>query len=188
MKKLPFLCLLLALLVPTCGAFAQFDPNGQYMLVAKHNGLVLDVGCDDVFVPTQPNSKRDNVCVFGSHGGDNQHWRIQPNGDGSFRLSAVHNGKSLDVGCDDVFVPTQPNSKRDNVCVFSAHSGANQRWEFTRLPDGAYRITVRHNHKVLDVGCDDVPNAAHPNSQRNNVCVFDWHGGDNQHWYVIRVR
>ena len=167
--------------------FGQFDYSGWYTFTAKHNGKVLDVGCDDVYKPNNPNSQRDNVCAYTWHGGDNQRWKIELLEDGYYKITAKHNGKVLDVGCDDVYKPNNPNSQRDNVCAYTWHGGDNQRWKIELLGNGFFKITAKHNGKVLDVGCDDVYKPNNPNSQRNNVCVYTWHGGDNQRWKMLRL-
>lgn len=156
---------------------SEFNPNIHYMLIANHNGKVLDVGLERVHNPAVPRSDLDNVLVYQRHNGDNQKWKIEKLSGGYYRLICVHNGKALDVGLNDVYNPANPRSKRDNVLVYKWHGGDNQRWKIERLDDGSYRLTAKHNGKALDVGLEDRHNPAVPNSDRDNVLVYGWHGG-----------
>lgn len=164
-----------------------FDANSYYILTAMHNGKVLDVGCEDVHDPLKPNSDRDNVCAFERHEGQNQQWKIEFLGDGTYKLTARHNGKVLNVGYEDVHDPARPNLDRDNVCVLEGNKSNSQRWKIELLEDGSYRLTAKHNGKVLDVGCEYVHDPSKPNSDLDNVCVFNWHGGGNQRWSIQKI-
>src|SRR5689334_11888501 len=65
-------------------------PPGLYELVAMHSGKCLDVdhALQDDFT---------RIIQYTCHGGENQHWRVEPTGDGYYRLLANHSGKALDV-------------------------------------------------------------------------------------------
>lgn len=179
--------LLLSGFMSSCEEESLFDQNSYYIFTAMHNGKVLDVGCETVHDPLKPNSDLDNVCAFERHEGDNQQWKIEYLGDNKYRLIARHNGKVLSVGCNDVHDPGKPNEDRDNVCVLDWGKSQSQQWKIELLEDNTYRLTAIHNGKVLDVGCENVHDPSKPNSDLDNVCAFEWHGGSNQRWSTNKL-
>src|SRR5689334_877776 len=56
---------------------------GLYELVAMHSGK-----CLDVYGASTDDAAR--VIQWPCHGGENQHWRVAPTGDGYFNLIANH--------------------------------------------------------------------------------------------------
>jgi len=164
-----------------------FESGQPYVLIARHNGKVLDVGCEDVHNPAKPESDRNNVLVFEQHSSDNQKWLIERLPDGYYRLSAMHNGYALTVGCNDVPDFDRSLSRRDNVFAHPWQDEDSQKWIIVQLRDGAYRLTAKGNSHVLDVGLEDIHNPAATNSDRDNVLVYKWHGGQNQRWSIVKA-
>jgi len=158
-----------------------------WILVARHNNRVLDVGRADAHDPSKPTAFRDNVLVSEYQAGKIQRWRIEKLPEGCYRLTALHNGKVLtverQVGDDAGKVSSRP----DNVVALTWCGEESQKWTVDRLPDGGYRLTSKCNAKVLDVGCEDVHDPSKPNSDLDNVLVFGWHGGQNQQWNIVRA-
>ena len=60
--------------------------------------------------------------------------------------------------------------------VYSVNSNCNQDWLFNEDIDGYYTIVSRCSSKALDVG-----------ATTKLVNIFDYHGGDNQKWKLIKV-
>lgn len=143
----------------------NFNPKGQYRLIAKHNGTVLHV-------ENSKNNGMDNqadVVARPWNGGNNQRWKVEALGDGTYRLIAVHSGRSLDVnmGMDN----------QANVVQHEWHGGDNQRWRIEPVGDGYFRLIAKHSGRALDVNLTDYA----------NVVQHEWHGGDNQRWKIEAV-
>jgi hypothetical protein len=147
----------------TGGGSGQFDPGKFYRLLAKHNGQVLEV----------QNAGMENqadVVVYAWNGGAHQQWKIESLGDGSYKLTARHSGKVLDVNYS--------MDNQVNVVQHEWHGEDNQRWIFEPVGDGYYRLVAKFSKKVLDVNISDNP---------GNVVQDEWHGGDNQRWKIETV-
>jgi hypothetical protein len=111
-----------------------------------------------------------DVVVRPWDGGTNQQWKIESLGDGSYRLTARHSGKVLDVNYS--------MDNQANVVQHEWHGEDNQRWIFEPVGDGYYRLVAKFSKKVLDVNLTDKP---------ANVVQHEWHGGDNQRWKIEAV-
>ena len=120
---------------------------------ARHSGKVLDVAGGSA-----DNGAR--IIQWDYHGGGNQLFRLEPLGDGSYRLVAQHSGRVLDVegGSAD-------NGAR--IIQWDWHGGPNQQWKLARY------AFARHSGKVLDVAGGSADSGA-------PIIQWDFHGGGNQ--------
>jgi hypothetical protein len=109
------------------------------------------------------------VFQYTRHGSDNQRWRLDLQGDGSYALCAEHSGRCLSVG----------DSSRENsagMVQWDWGNGLNQRWWLTPLDDGSYRLLNVNSGKALD--------ATWTEGAWARLVQFDWHGQDNQRWLI----
>ena len=141
----------------------NFNPDLYYRLVAKHNGKVLQV--DNKGMDNQA-----NVNVRDWTGGANQQWKIESLGNGTFRFTAKHSGRALDVNIGQ--------DNQANVVQHVWHGGDNQRWKPESLGNGYYKMVALHSGRALDVNIDAAM----------NVVQHDWNGGDNQWWKIEPVQ
>ncbi|MGM9572189.1 MAG: RICIN domain-containing protein, partial [bacterium] len=98
-----------------------------------------------------------------------QKFYIKHIGNGWHTIRAGHSGKALDVNISAGY----------NVEQYSYDAGDAQLWRFVKNGDGTYCIHSKLG-KALDcynAGTDD----------GNNICVWDFHGGDAQRWILSKV-
>ena len=132
-------------------------------LVAKHSGLVLDVTG-----ASTGNGAR--VIQWGAHGGHNQHFSMEPLGDGSFRFVAEHSGRVLDV-------ENASTANGARIIQWDWHGGDNQRFLVEDQGNGEMRIRAKHSGLALDVTSSSTAAGA-------QIIQWPWHGGDNQRFKV----
>jgi len=99
-------------------------------------------------------------------GGAEQHFRLEPLGDGYHRIVAQHSGKVLGVSGDSY-------ADGAKIIQWDWLGVANQRFKLQSLGDGYYLIRAKHSGKVLDVTGASTSNGA-------NLIQWGWTGGDNQ--------
>src|SRR2546430_7878190 len=102
------------------------------------------------------------------HRAKNQEWFLRRTEDGSIVILSALSGKCLDI-------EGRNPEKGAWLLVHNYHAGANQKFTFQQLEDGAYSITAKHSDLVLDCNSND---------EGAWVTQWRWHGGDNQRWYV----
>lgn len=136
-------------------------PAGTYRIEAVHSGKVLDVSGGS-------QERGTNVLQWGYHGGDNQHWTVDPVGGRRYTLTNVATGQaltvadwSLDDGASLVQMPDEGQ--------------ANQRFHVVERADGQYSIDAVHTGKSLDVEAKRTDNGA-------DVVQWPWNSGYNQRW------
>lgn len=104
----------------------------------------------------------------------NQQWRLNANGDGTFRVTSVGSGMVLDVN----------GGSTDNgalIIPWPWHGGPNQRWRFTEIDHGHFRIDSVKSGRTMDV---------EGGSQSVGARIIQWdhHGGPNQQWILSEIR
>ncbi len=132
-------------------------------LVAKHSGLVLDV-------TSASTGNGARVIQWGAHGGHNQHFSMEPLGDGSFRFVAEHSGRVLDV-------ENASTANGARIIQWDWHGGDNQRFLVEDQGNGEMRIRAKHSGLALDVTSSSTAAGA-------QIIQWPWHGGDNQRFKV----
>ena len=136
--------------------------KAKYYIINKHSGRVLDV--------TGSNTNNGaNVQQYHSNGTNAQKWYIKQNGDYSFTITSVLNGKALDVA-------EWSNNNCANVQMWDCGNGqANQQWWLTDLGNGYSSIINKNSNKSLDV-------ADWSTSDGGNIQQYDYNQQANQQW------
>ncbi|MFP8958530.1 alpha-amylase domain-containing protein [Natrialbaceae archaeon A-CW3] len=93
--------------------------------------------------------------------------------DGTYRLTASHSGKALDVA--DVSM-----ADGVNVHQWEYVGGDNQHWHLEHLGDGEYRLTASHSGHVLAVAGGGTANG-------DTVVQETWSGTESQRWTLEDV-
>lgn len=163
----------------------QRNAEGYYQITARHSGKALDV-------QNSNQTEGGMVIQFTPNGGAAQQWLIEERacttGGGSgtvatpptavidptkcYRLQSRSSGKVLNVpaGLPYDGVQIRQNTNTDQPW---------QKWRFSPIDGGFYRISVLHNLKGIEV-----PNY----STQNGTLLHQWTfwGGDHQQWKVQR--
>jgi hypothetical protein len=146
--------------------------NGQYILVNRNSGKVMEVAGGSTAAGT-------NVRQNANLGQTYQQWNVIPvdsriGGDFSyFTITALHSGKSLDIFNWSL-------SNGGNIIVWDDVKGNNQQWYLEYAGDGWFYIRSRHSAK-----CIEVQNASTANQA--NVQQRDVVGAASQQWRFIPV-
>jgi V8-like Glu-specific endopeptidase len=133
-------------------------------LFAQHSGKVLDVSG----ISTADGAP---IIQWDYHGGGNQVLRLQPLGDGWYRIYADHSGKVLDVEG-----ASTANGAR--LIQWPWHGGANQRFRVDAVGGGYFRLVAQHSGKVVDVSGISTASGA-------QIVQWDWWGGANQRFRLF---
>jgi len=113
------------LLGKTCQALS----NGEYKIVAKHNGKVID------------RHGNGNLYLLGWHKGNNQRFRVERHGS-HYKITVVADGLSWDHHPDN-----------HNLYAHPWHpDNPNQKFNIEQLSDGWFKVTS--NGRVLDANLD----------------------------------
>ena len=134
---------------------------GRGAVMVAHSGKVLDVADASL-------ADGATIWQWTPHGGRNQRWAAEPQGDGTFRIVASHSGKVLDVA-------ELSTADGGRVHQWTWHGGANQRWTIEDVGDGFVKITNVNSGKVLDV-------REFSQADGGVVQQWSWSGGANQRW------
>ena len=134
---------------------------GHAPLRARHSGKALDVAgiSPDAGAP---------LIQWGYWGGGNQRFRLDPVGDGFYRIMIEHSGMCLDV---EGISPD--NGAR--VIQWPYWGGDNQKWRVEGVGDGYVKVLAKHSGRALDVSGISADDGA-------QVIQWDYWGGDNQKW------
>jgi hypothetical protein len=133
--------------------------NIPFWIINKLSGRYLDVPCG---------FENGRIHQWSGHRGKNQQWILRRSEDESIVVISALSGKCLDIEGHSFEMPAW-------LQVWHHLGGANQKFTFTQLEDGAYSIAARHSGLVLD--CNSHDDGA-------LITQWAWHGGDNQRWYV----
>jgi hypothetical protein len=148
------------------------DTAAQYWLQNGFSNLVLELPGDDI-------AKSAGVPVqqWESLGAVDQHWRLQPVGDGDFMtITNVLSEKVLAI---------KDGSTADGAPVIQAEPGLDdnsQEWALEDAGEGQVWVVNRHSGKVLDVPGDDI-------DMKNGTPVQQWQRQErakDQRWLVVR--
>ncbi len=140
---------------------AQRFRFGFVAVTNRASGLVVDV-------PGRSVGSGVDLQQYPANGGRNQRLRLEPLGDGTFRLVVRESGKVLDIA----FAATEPGAP---AVQSDWHGGANQRFRVQSLPGGFVRIVAVHSALALDTaGGSSAPGA--------RIVQATWTGRASQQW------
>ena len=113
------------------------------------------------------------LCMWHSHGGSNQKFRIKQTEKGAVIVCEA-DGRAVDVTCGVVENGT-------SICLYEEHDGLNQCWMLVHKSgkDSPYEIvSALDNRYCLDVSEGSWDDGA-------GLVLWERHGGKNQEWYVM---
>jgi len=149
------------------GEAAYLVNGGTYNIAAWCSGKVVDVS-------EVSKTAGANVHQWDYVGGENQKWKLQSAGDGSWYLVSAWSGMALDGA-------GWGTADRTNVIQWHlGNNQANQKWRIDPNGDGSYRLTNVHANKVLDVNASSTQNGG-------NIQLYTWNGTNAQRWTFTRL-
>lgn len=100
-------------------------------------------------------------------------WKVQPAGESYFQLQNYFTSKTFaaDVSAD------KPEQRVTQV-IFAKPRGENPAWQFSKLPDGTYKIADAKTGKVLTAVKED---------GGLKVVVRAWHDKNEQKWELLPI-
>ena len=131
--------------------------NGMYNIKSLvSNNSVLDIA-------ERSMENGGNLIVWNNNLGMNQKFNIKYLNDGSYAISAVHSGKSIDV-------EGALKTSGTNVIQWSYHGNDNQRWIIKKISDGNYNIISKDSGLYLtdEDGNVCIKEADNSNAQKFN--------------------
>ncbi len=146
--------------------------NGQYILVNRNSGKVIEVAGGS-------STAGANLQQGTYSGATYQQWNVTPvdsriGGDFSyFTFTAVHSGMSPDI-------LNWSLDNGGNIITYNDVKGNNQQWYLDYIEDGWFYIRSRHSAKCMEVYNSSTADAA-------NIVQWDPAGGTNQQWRFIPV-
>lgn len=113
------------------------------------------------------------LCMWQSHGGNNQKFRIKETEHGNV-LICVADDRAVDIEGSNIANGT-------HICLYEEHDGLNQCWKFIHKdgPDSPYEIVSALNSNY----CLDVSEGSWDNGA--GLILWERHGGKNQEWYLL---
>ncbi|WP_435318027.1 RICIN domain-containing protein [Haloarchaeobius sp. TZWSO28] len=134
-----------------------------YKFINVRSGKALDVAgaADD---------NGANIHQWDYHGGANQKWKVEHQGDGKYNLIAQHSGKVADIA-------NFSTDRGGTIHQWEWNDAKNQKWFIEPLDDGEYRVVSDYNGMVMEV-----PGG----STENGDDVRQWDSNDypNQRWRI----
>jgi glucosylceramidase len=142
------------------------DGQQYYAIVGVESGKALDVRGGPSAVAVHAAIQQWDFA-----GADNQVWRLEPTGDGSFEIFSKDTDLLLDVpwGSMDNSTPIQ---------LYPAAGGDNERWSLISTGEGSFVILGKNSGKCLNVASGSVDNGA-------GIVQYDCANAANQKWYLI---
>lgn len=141
--------------------------GGVYKIEAKCSGKAMDVS--DVSKDTGA-----NIHQWDYVGGENQKWKLQSAGDGTYYIVSVWSGLSLDGA-------GWGTSDGTNIIQWTlGNNQANQKWKIEPYGDGTYKLTNVHANKVLDVSASSTENGG-------NIQLWTSNSSNAQRWTFTRL-
>lgn len=115
-----------------------FDPAKCYKITSRFTNKVIEVPNASLVEGIGIQQNRDTI------GLKHKLWKIQTNGDDSYRLLNANSGYVADVE-EGLLFPATP------LVQWSWNTDDNQRWIFTANTEGYYTIKAKHSQLVLDI-------------------------------------
>jgi|ERR1051326_8091872 predicted alpha/beta superfamily hydrolase len=139
--------------------------DGVYRLINKASGRSLEAITNS---PAGPSLR------LAKHGREPyQQWRFLSEGDGYYQVTALQDGKALDV-----FALSLLNGAP--VILWGTNGGANQSWQLVPNPDGTYRLLNEHSGLALQFAKPVATNSA-------TLQQSEWRGLDSQKWRLRKI-
>ncbi|MET9696807.1 RICIN domain-containing protein [Streptomyces sp. NPDC006529] len=153
--------------------------TGTYRLVNRYSGLVIGISATSSrLAETIPARSWTGPAggTAGSRTAAEQALTLTAVGAVPDSLGGVRTLLAGGMALDDPQHSTTPGTQ---LITYTPHGGANQKWRFTRQPDGSYEIANTESGLCADIS--DGSTAA-------GAKVIQWtcHGGANQRWTAIR--
>lgn len=135
--------------------------NGDYTIVSKFSGKVLDVA-------GASSADGANVMLWSATYATNQKWTLTYNAEGYYTIVSANSGKALSVEAGSL-------NNGANVLQWALNGGSDQQWKITDSGNGYFTIVNRNSNKSLDVW-EWSP------LEGTNIAQWDLGGADNQQW------
>jgi hypothetical protein len=102
-------------------------------------------------------------------------WTFHPSGGSSFQLENRFTSKTFAAKAAD----TQTQATVAQV-PFAKNFSDRPTWQFTKLPDGTYKITDPKSGKVMTAVKEE-------NTTRCRIVITAWYDGDDQKWDLSEI-
>jgi arabinan endo-1,5-alpha-L-arabinosidase len=102
-----------------------------------------------------------------------QEWRLEGQGDGFYQVTALQDGKALDVNALSLLSGA-------SVILWKTNGGANQSWQLVPNPDGTYRLMNEHSGLALQF-------AKPVEANGTALQQMEWRGLDRQKWRLKKI-
>ncbi|WP_254705620.1 RICIN domain-containing protein [Streptomyces vilmorinianum] len=162
------------------GTTSAGTATGTYRLVNRYSGLVIgmsaDAGRPAETTPARSWTDRSGSGVGGARTAAEQTLTLAPVGEAPGSLDGVRTlvtgGKALDN-------PGHSTTAGTQLITYTPNGGANQKWRFTRQPDGSYELVNAESGLCADVNGGSTAVGA-------KVIQWTCTGGTNQRWTLTR--
>jgi predicted alpha/beta superfamily hydrolase len=139
--------------------------DGVYCMINKANGKSLEAATNS---PPRPSLR-----LLKYAGEPCQQWRFLGEGDGYYQVTALQDGKALDVNALSL-------RNGASVIVWNTNGGANQSWQLVSNPDGTYRLLNEHSGLALQF-------AKPVETNGTTLQQSEWRGLDSQKWRLKKI-
>ena len=141
---------------------------GYYNIISRNSNKGLDVADN-----ATTSGARIQQYDIANGGGNNQRWKLIPDGSGNFYII---------VKSTQLYLATENNSTADGVKVVQrAFTNSNElKWTVSAIGGGYYKIINLNSGKALDVENVSTLNGA-------SIQVWTYTGGLNQQWQLVQV-
>ncbi|MFE2275157.1 RICIN domain-containing protein [Streptomyces lavendulae] len=161
------------------GTSADGRPTGAFRLVNRYSGLVIALSAV-ASRPAETTPARSWTDTGGGVGGARtaaeQTLTLTAVGPAPGTLDGTRTLVSGGRALDD---PGHSTTAGTQLITYTPNAGANQKWNFTRQPDGSYEIVNAESGLCADISGGSTAAGA-------KVVQWTCHGGTNQRWTVVR--
>ncbi|RSK50834.1 T9SS C-terminal target domain-containing protein [Hymenobacter rigui] len=142
------------------------DLSGLYMLTVRSTGRPLKVD------QGRPATRAEQMAAAAAGVKEDAQWRIEPAGEGLYRLVSPGSNKVLEV-------LGSSTSNGAPLSVWTYYSGYNQRWKIDDVGEGYYKLTPHHvRKKVLTYG----------DTLQGGLQQLKYSAATNQQWKLVPVK
>ena len=137
---------------------------GTYYLNNRNSGLNMDVAGGPGAIGDGANIQQWTAV----QGATNQQFKLEHLGDGMYKITAVHSGKSLDVNSFN-------KANGANVEQYTYNATPNQQFIAVDAGAGYYKLVARHSGRIVEVaGCSQAAEANVQQWDNNNQPCGMW--------------